>query len=96
MADLDEDTRSQAGNIPHRVKAAATPAARHRPKNCQKMQQSRSKSAGSAGLLEKEVVSMEEPIPLSQQFSETLEEATKEFLALLLRIGFAEEEQEEE
>jgi hypothetical protein len=39
---------------------------------------------------------MEEPIPLSQQFSETLEEATKEFLALLLRIGFAEEEQEEE
>jgi hypothetical protein len=37
---------------------------------------------------------MEEPIPFPQQFSDTLEEATKEFLELLLRIGFAEDEQE--
>ena len=36
---------------------------------------------------------MEEPIPFPQ-FSDTLEEATKEFLELLLRIGFAEDEQE--
>ena len=39
---------------------------------------------------------MEEPIAFPQQFSDTLEEATKEFLELLLRIGFAEDEQEAE
>jgi len=39
---------------------------------------------------------MEEPILFPQQFSDTLENATKEFLELLLRIGFAEEEQDDE
>jgi hypothetical protein len=36
---------------------------------------------------------MEESIPLSKLYSEALEEATKELLELLLRLGFAEEEQ---
>ena len=64
-------------------------------KVAQKTRQSRSKRHG-AGLLKKVVVLMEEPIPLSQQFSDALEEATKEFLELLLRIGLAKEEQDAE
>jgi hypothetical protein len=61
-----------------------------------KMRRSREKTAYSADHLTKEAIPMEEPIPFPQQFSDTLEDATKEFLELLLRIGFAEEEQDDE
>jgi hypothetical protein len=39
---------------------------------------------------------MEEAMPFPQQPSETLEEETAEFLALLLRIGYELEEQDAE
>jgi hypothetical protein len=39
---------------------------------------------------------MEESTLAPQRFSEALEEATQEFLALLLRIGLAEEENEQD
>ena len=38
---------------------------------------------------------MEEATPLPQRYSDTMEEATKAFLELLLDIGFAPEEEQE-
>ena len=39
---------------------------------------------------------MEEATPFPLQYSDTMEEATKAFLELLLHIGFAPEEEEQE
>jgi hypothetical protein len=83
-------------DIPHRIKADATRIASPRPKSRPKNAPISGKTADSADHLTKEAIPMEEPIPFPQQFSDTLEDATKEFLELLLRIGFAEEEQDDE